>query len=248
MRLDRLLAQEKVSRKAMKRALLKKEILVDDCPASSLAQNVDTGLQKLVFQGRQIQGYEHNYLMLHKPNGVVTASKDKKLPTVMNLLPPDIQSDQLYAIGRLDRDTTGLLLLTDNGPLGFQLLHPQYHVDKSYQVEVNGPLTSDHIQKFKDGIVFLDGTTCKPAQLEILSASPTESHSSIPISEGKFHQVKKMFLSVGVKVVSLKRVQFGDFTLDPELAEGQYRPLNPEELEIIKNYLEKSGKKKKALN
>ena len=240
MRLDRLLAQEKVSRKAMKQAILKKEVLVDDCPANSLAQNVDTGLQKLVFQGRQIQGYEHNYLMLHKPNGVVTASKDKKLPTVMDLVPKNIQSDQLYAIGRLDRNTTGLLLLTDNGPLGFQLLHPQYHVDKTYQVEVNGPLSSDHIQKFTDGIVFLDGTTCKSAKLEILSVSPTESHAAITISEGKFHQVKKMFLSVGVKVTSLKRVQFGDFTLDPELAEGQYRPLNPEELEIIKNYLEMS--------
>lgn len=240
MRLDRLLAQEKVSRKAMKQALLKKEILVDDYPASSLAQSVDTGLQKLVFQGRQIQGYEHNYLMLHKPNGVVTASKDKKLPTVMDLLPPDIQSDQLYAVGRLDRDTMGLLLLTDNGPLGFQLLHPQYHVDKSYQVVVNGLLTPDHIRQFKEGIVFLDGTTCKPAKLEILDASPTESRASITISEGKFHQVKKMFLSVGVKVTSLKRVQFGDFTLDPELVEGQFRPLNPEELEIIKNYLEMS--------
>ena len=241
MRLDRLLAQEKVSRKAMKQALLKKEILVDNFPASSLSQNVDTGLQKLVFQGQQIQGYEHNYLMLHKPNGVVTASKDKKLSTVMDLLPPDIQSDQLYAVGRLDRDTTGLLLLTDNGPLGFQLLHPQYHVDKSYQVVVNGLLTSDHIRQFKEGIVFLDGTTCKPAQLEILSSSLTKSRASITISEGKFHQVKKMFLSVGVKVTALKRVQFGDFTLDPELAEGQYRPLNLEELEIIKNYLEKSG-------
>ena len=241
MRLDRLLAQEKVSRKAMKQALLKKEILVDDYPARSLAQNIDTGLQKLVFQGRQIQGYEHIYLMLHKPNGVVTASKDKKLPTVMDLLPPDIQSDKLYAIGRLDRDTTGLLLLTDNGPLGFQLLHPQYHVDKTYQVKVNGLLTPNHIQQFKDGIVFLDGTVCKPAKLEILSASPTESHASITISEGKFHQVKKMFLSVGVKVISLKRVQFGDFSLDPELAEGDYRPLNQKELQIIKNYLEKSG-------
>ena len=241
MRLDRLLAQEKVSRKAMKQALLKKEILVDDYPARSLAQNIDTGLQKLVFQGRQIQGYEHIYLMLHKPNGVVTASKDKKLPTVMDLLPKHFQSEQLYAIGRLDRDTTGLLLLTDNGPLGFQLLHPQYHVDKTYQVKVNGPLTSEHIQQFKDGIVFLDGTVCKPAQLEILSSSSSLSQATITISEGKFHQVKKMFLSVGVKVTSLKRVQFGDFTLDPELAEGQYRPLNPEELEIIKNYLEKSG-------
>ena len=241
MRLDNLLAQKKISRKAMKQTLLKKEILVDGLPASSLAQNVDTGLQELIFQGRRIQGYEHTYLMLHKPAGVVTANKDKNLPTVMDLLPKHLQSEQLYAIGRLDRDTTGLLLLTDNGPLGFQLLHPQYHVDKTYQVEVNGALTPNHIQKFKDGIVFLDGTTCKPAQLEILSSSPTFSQATITISEGKFHQVKKMFLSVGVKVTALKRVQFGDFTLDPELAEGHYRPLNQEELEIIKNYLEKSG-------
>ena len=241
MRLDNLLAQEKISRKAMKQALLKGEILVDSCPARSLAQNIDTGLQELRFQDRIIQGYEHIYLMLHKPAGVVTANKDKELQTVLDLLPPDIQSDKLYAVGRLDRDTTGLLLLTDNGPLGFQLLHPQYHVDKTYQVKVNGPLSSDHIQQFKDGIVFLDGTLCKPAKLEILDSSPTESHASITISEGKFHQVKKMFLSVGVKVSSLKRVQFGDFTLDTELTEGHYRPLNPEELEIIKNHLEKSG-------
>ena len=225
----------------MKQSLLKKEILIDGVPATSLAQNIDTGLQELIFQGRKIQGYEHTYLMLHKPSGVVTASKDKKLQTVMDLLPQHLQSDQLYAIGRLDRDTTGLLLLTDNGPLGFQLLHPQYHVDKTYQVEVNGPLTPNHIQKFKDGIVFLEGTICKPAQLEILSSSPSLSQATITISEGKFHQVKKMFLSVGVKVTALKRVQFGDFLLDSDLAEGQYRSLNQKELQIIKNYLEKSG-------
>ena len=240
MRLDKLLAEEKISRKAMKQALLKKEILVDGQATTSLAQNIDTGLQELLFQGEKIQGYEHTYLMLHKPGGVVTASKDKKLPTVMDLLPQHLQSDRLYAIGRLDRDTTGLLILTDNGPLGFQLLHPQYHVDKTYQVEVNGPLTPNHIQEFKDGIVFLDGTVCKPAQLEILASSPSHSKATITISEGKFHQVKKMFLSVGVKVTALKRVQFGDFLLDPDLAEGQYRPLNKEELEIIKKYLEKS--------
>jgi len=225
----------------MKQALLKKEILVDGLPATSLAQNVDTGLQELIFKDRKIQGYEHTYLMLHKPNGVVTASKDKKLPTVMDLLPQNLQSNQLYAIGRLDRDTTGLLILTDNGPLGFQLLHPQYHVDKTYQVEVNGLLTPEHIQQFKDGIVFLDGIACKPAQLEILTSSPNLSRATVTISEGKFHQVKKMFLSVGVKVTSLKRVQFGDFLLDPDLAESDFRPLNKEELQVIKNYLENSG-------
>ena len=241
MRLDNLLAQEKISRKAMKQALLKEEILVDGRPARSLAQNIDTGLQKLLFQDQIIRGYEHTYLMLHKPAGVVTANKDKQLPTVMDLLPPDIQSDKLYAVGRLDRNTTGLLLLTDNGPLGFQLLHPQYHVDKTYQVEVNGLLTPDHIQAFKKGIVFLDGTVCKPARLEILSASPSHSQASITISEGKFHQIKKMFLSIGVKVTSLKRTHFGPWSLDENLQAGDYRPLNQEELKIIKNYLEKSG-------
>jgi len=241
MRLDNLLAQKKISRKAMKQTLLKKEILVDGLPASSLAQNVDTGLQELIFQGRRIQGYEHTYLMLHKPAGVVTANKDKKLPTVMDLLPKHLQSEQLYAIGRLDRDTTGLLLLTDNGPLGFQLLHPQYHVDKTYQVEVNGALTPNHIQEFMDGIVFLDGTTCKPAQLEILSSSPTFSQATITISEGKFHQVKKMFLSIGVKVTSLKRTHFGPWCLDDNLQEGDYRHLNSKELTIIRDFLRKSG-------
>ena len=241
MRLDNLLAQEKVSRKAMKQALLKKEILVDGLPASSLAQNVDTGLQELLFQDRIIQGYEHTYLMIHKPAGVVTANKDKELPTVMDLLSPDIQSDKLYAVGRLDRDTTGLLLLTDNGPLGFQLLHPQYHVDKTYQVKVNGPLSSDHIQQFKDGIVFLDGTVCKPARLEILSANPSLSQASITISEGKFHQIKKMFLSVGVKVTSLKCTHFGPWSLDENLQEGDYRHLNSQELANIRDFLRKSG-------
>lgn len=179
--------------------------------------------------------------MLHKPAGVVTANKDKQLPTVMDLLSSDIQSDKLYAVGRLDRDTTGLLLLTDNGPLGFQLLHPQYHVDKTYQVEVNGLLTPDHIQAFQKGIVFLDGTVCKPARLEILSASPSFSQASITISEGKFHQVKKMFLSVGVKVTSLKRTLFGPWSLDESLQEGDYRPLNSEELASIREFLRKSG-------
>ena len=241
MRLDNLLAQEKISRNTMKQALLKGDILVDSCPARSLAQNIDTGLQELLFRGRIIQGYEHTYLMLHKPAGVVTANRDTELPTVMDLLPPDIQSDKLYAVGRLDRDTTGLLLLTDNGPLGFQLLHPQYHVDKTYRVEVNGLLTPDHIQAFQKGIVFLDGTVCKPARLEILSASPSHSQASITISEGKFHQVKKMFLSVGVKVTSLKRTCFGSWSLDQNLQEGDYRPLNSQELTSIRDLLRKSG-------
>ena len=160
-----------------------------------------------------------------------------------DLLPPDIQSDSLYAVGRLDRDTTGLLLLTDNGPLGFQLLHPQYHVDKSYQVVVNGPLTSDHIQYFKEGIVFLDGITCKPAKLDILSASPTESRASITISEGKFHQVKKMFEAVGLPVDKLSRTQFGHLDLTG-LKPGEARRLSKKEVSQLHNLAVTKTKKK----
>ena len=238
MRLDQLLAANHISRKKMKQSLLQKQILVDGKPAYKLSQNVDTGLQQITFQGKH--GPAHRYYMLNKPSGAVTANRDAEKLTVLDLLDKEIEKENLYSIGRLDRDTEGLLLITDNGPLGFQLLHPQYHVEKTYYVEVNGPLTSQDKIAFQEGIRFLDGTICQPAQLSILSSSSSLSRATVKISEGKFHQIKKMFLAVGVKVTYLKRIQFGDFTLDPDLAKGDYRALNQEELEIIKEYLEKS--------
>ena len=240
MRLDQLLAANHISRKKMKQSLLQKQILVDDKPAYKLSQNVDTGLQQITFQGKHVSGTAHRYYMLNKPAGAVTANRDAEKLTVLDLLDKEIEKENLYSIGRLDRDTEGLLLITDNGPLGFQLLHPQYHVEKTYYVEVNGPLTSQDKITFQEGIRFLDDTVCQPAQLYILSTTSSLSRASVRISEGKFHQIKKMFLAVGVKVIYLKRIQFGDFTLDPDLAKGDYRALNQEELEIIKEYLEKS--------
>jgi len=224
----------------MKQSLLQKQILVDGKPAYKLSQNVDTGLQQITFQGKHVSGPAHRYYMLNKPSGAVTANRDAEKLTVLDLLDKEIEKENLYSIGRLDRDTEGLLLITDNGPLGFQLLHPQYHVEKTYYVEVNGPLTSQDKIAFQEGIRFLDGTICQPAQLSILSSSSSLSRASVRISEGKFHQIKKMFLVVGVKIIYLKRIQFGNFTLDPDLATGDCRPLNQEELEIIKEYLEKS--------
>lgn len=240
MRLDQLLAANHISRKKMKQSLLQKQILVDGKPACKLNQNVDTGLQQITFKGKQVSGPAHRYYMLNKPAGVVTANRDAEKLTVLDLLDKVVETGNLYSIGRLDRDTEGLLLITDNGPLGFQLLHPQYHVEKTYYVEVNEPLTSQEKIAFQEGIRFLDGTVCQPAQLSILSSSSSLSRATVKISEGKFHQIKKMFLAVGVKVTYLKRMQFGDFTLDPDLAKGDYRALNQEELEIIKEYLEKS--------
>ena len=126
MRLDQLLAANHISRKKMKQSLLQKQILVDGKPAYKLSQNVDTGLQQITFQGKHVSGPAHRYYMLNKPSGAVTANRDAEKLTVLDLLDKEIEKENLYSIGRLDRDTEGLLLITDNGPLGFQLLHPQY--------------------------------------------------------------------------------------------------------------------------
>ena len=240
MRLDRLLAQASISRKSMKRALLRGAILIDQTPARSLSQNVDTGLQEILFDKQKVPAPAHRYFMMNKPRGYITANSDASKETVIVLIQKEDYSGELYSIGRLDRDTTGLLLITDNGPLGFQLLHPQYHVDKTYYVQVNGLLNNQAIEAFQQGVRFLDGKVCKPAQLTIHSTTPVLSTASITISGGKFHQVKKMFLAIGVKVTYLKRTHFGDFQLDPSLAEGDYRSLNQDELKLIKNYLELS--------
>lgn len=240
MRLDVLLAQAHISRKKMKQALLKKKILVDDRPARKLSQNVDTGLQTIPIEAQPIFINSHQYFMINKPLGIVTANSDRKHQTVLDLIRPEDFNEDLYSVGRLDRDTCGLLLITDNGLLGFQLLHPQYHITKMYEVEVNGLLDNQMIKAFQKGIVFLDGTICKPALLTIHSSTPNKSTATVTISEGKFHQIKKMFLTVGVKVTFLKRTHFGAFELDPNLAAGEYRAFNQSELEIVKHYLEKS--------
>ena len=146
--------------------------------------------------------------------------------------------DGLFPIGRLDRDTEGLVLLTNNGPLGFRMLHPQHHVAKTYYVEVNDALHADAPAFFDNGVTFLDGTTCKPAQLTILSSQPGHSRAQITISEGKFHQVKKMFLAYGVKVTYLKRISFGGFNLEDSLPAGAYRQLTVEEIPILKKYFD----------
>lgn len=214
--------------------------MVDDRPARKLSQNVDTGLQTITLEEQPVLGKPHQYFMMNKSLGVVTANSDRKHQTVLDLIRPEDFNEDLYSVGRLDRDTSGLLLITDNGPLGFQLLHPQYHIAKTYEVEVNGLLDNQMIKAFQKGIVFLDGTICKPALLTIHSSTPNKSTATVTISEGKFHQIKKMFLTVGVKVTFLKRTHFGAFELDPNLAAGEYRAFNQSELEIVKHYLEKS--------
>ena len=233
MRLDCLLAQASISRKSMKRALLRGAILVDQNPAGSLSQNVDTGLQEILLDKQKISAPAHRYFMMNKPRGYITANSDASKETVIDLIKKEDYSGELYSIGRLDRDTTGLLLITDNGPLGFQLLHPQYHVDKTYYVQVNGLLNNQAIEAFQQGVRFLDGKVCKPAQLTIHSTTPVLSTASVTISEGKFHQVKRMVQACGKTVTDLERLSMGPLMLDERLELGAFRRLTKEELEKL---------------
>lgn len=222
----------------MKKLIRSRQVVIDGLPARSDNQIVDTELQEIVVAGKPVIGYGAHYYLLNKPSGVVTARSDKEHQTVLDLIVPEDRTPDLYPIGRLDRDTKGLLLITDNGPLGYRMLHPSHHVDKTYLVEVNGLLDEQAVQAFVEGIVFHDGIRCKPAQLEIVEAGDSWSQARVALSEGKFHQIKKMFLCVGVKVTSLTRVSFGGFDLPADLAEGEYRGLNEKEKELLKQYLE----------
>lgn len=239
MRLDKCLEKAGLgSRNQIKKLLKAQQVRVDGRLARATNQIVDPGLQAIEVAGRQVDLEPPVYYLLNKPAGVVSAVSDAKHQTVIDLIAEKDRRLGLYPIGRLDRDTEGLLLITNNGPLGFRMLHPKYHVDKVYYVEVNGRLAPDAVTFFQKGIRFLDGTVCQPARLDILSRAASASCARVQIAEGKFHQVKKMFLAYGVKVTYLKRLSFGAFILEDDLPVGAYRGLTNEEKEILKQYLD----------
>ena len=238
MRLEHLLMKHfDISRKHMKKLISSGEVLIDSIAATHVSNNVDPQLQVITVLGNQIEDNSQKYFLLNKPKGIISATTDATHTTVIDLFYKE-NINGLYPIGRLDRDTEGLLIITNNGPLGYRLLNPVQHIEKEYYVEVNGPLDNSCIQKFYDGIIFHDGTICKPAILSIFESSPSFSKASVIISEGKFHQIKKMFLCVGVKVTFLKRIRFGEFLLDESLSPGEYRPFNSFELQLLKQYFD----------
>lgn len=239
MRLDKLLGELGFgSRNQVKKLIRSRLVTVDGCIAFGDNMNVDPSLQEILVRGEQLRWQESLYLIMNKPKGVVTARLDKKHPTVLDLLEDEDKMPGTYPVGRLDRDTEGLVLLTNNGPLGFRMLHPRYHVSKTYYVEVNGKLGVDAVHFFKEGISFLDGNKCQPAHLKLISSAAVKSTAYVTLSEGKFHQVKKMFLAYGVKVIYLKRVAFGPFVLEESLLPGSYRQLNEEEKKLLKAFLD----------
>lgn len=237
MRLDKLLSEIGLgSRKTVKRLIRSKQVSVNGKLVIEDSANVDPQIQEIVVSGKRVEYQPHAYYMLNKPGGVVSAVEDKMNQTVIDLIKEPDRLPGLYPVGRLDKDTEGLLLITNNGNLGYQLLLPHKHVVKKYEVIVNERVASADQEAFAKGIVFHGGIQCKPAKLTILEASETESKVLVEINEGKFHQVKKMFLACGKKVTSLKRLSMGPIELDEKLPAGAYRPLSIEELNQLIPY------------
>lgn len=233
MRMDELLKKQGFgSRNQIKKLLKSHQVKIDGKLVTGANTIVDAQAQKIEVAGQRVRDSSLVYYLLHKPAGIVTARKDGQHQTVLDLLAKEVSKDGLYPVGRLDRDTEGLVLITNNGPLGFKLLHPSHHISKTYLVEVNGYLAEDAVDFFDQGVRFLDGNICKPAQLDILNAEETKSRARLVITEGKFHQVKKMFLAYGLKVTYLKRIAFGPLKLG-DLERGQYRPLAKDEIAIL---------------
>ena len=229
-RLDKLLAGTgKWSRREVKALVRQGLVRVDGRLAASAEDKLDPAAAIITVAGETISLCRFTYVMLHKPAGVLTATEDRKQPTVLDLLPPELRRIGLAPVGRLDKDTEGLLLLTNDGELAHRLLSPKYHVDKRYLARVDGELSAADAEAFARGMTLGDGLECLPAGLEVLP----DRVCVVTLREGKVHQVKRMLAARGAPVLYLKRLSMGPLTLDDSLAAGAYRLLRAEEISAL---------------
>ena len=239
MRLDKFLCDNNIGTRSQVKEYIKKgQVTVNDQIIKKPETKVNEETDTVVCQGQPIHYRKYVYYMLNKPEGVVSATNDNTAPTVVSLLTVPEQKD-LFPVGRLDKDTTGLLLLTNDGALAHDLLSPKKHVDKVYFAKVSGQFGENEIARFKEGLDIGNGERSKQARLQILKADVQESEVLITIMEGKFHQVKRMLQAVDNQVLTLERVSFGPLSLDLSLQRGEYRALTEEEIEVLSG----SGKK-----
>mgnify|MGYP001154258868 CR=1 FL=1 len=235
-RLDKKLASTgRWSRKEIKDMIRQGRILVNGLPARRPEDKVGDEDQ-LVVDGQVVDCAPFVYVMMHKPSGLLSATEDKRQATVVDLLPPELRRRGLFPVGRLDKDTEGLLLLTNEGGLAHDILSPKHHVDKVYYARTAGCLTEEDCRAFAAGMTLGGGLECLPAGLEILSAGPEGSEGLVTLREGKFHQVKRMLAARGKPVLYLKRVRMGNLPLDPALEPGTYRYLTEDEVESLRNF------------
>lgn len=236
MRLDKFLSHTGFgSRKEVKELVKKKRVSVNDVLVKDGKCNINQGADRVKVDGKDVFYQEFVYYMMNKPKGVLSATEDNHQRTVIDLITPEDNIWSVFPVGRLDKDTTGLLLLTNDGDLAHQLLSPKKKVTKLYEAKVAGLMTEEDIQTFSEGIILKSGEACLPATLKIISRDEVKEQSMIhlEIMEGKFHQVKRMVEAVGKKVVELERLRMGSLCLDQSLERGNYRPLTKLELDEL---------------
>ncbi|HAB0008573.1 TPA_asm: 16S rRNA pseudouridine(516) synthase [Listeria monocytogenes] len=232
MRLDKLLSHTGFgSRKEVKPLLKSGAVVVNGTIQKDSKTQVNPDKDQITVHGTPVVYQEFVYFMLHKPQNVVSATEDNVSETVIDLLAQEDTLTDPFPVGRLDKDTEGLLIITNDGTLAHNLLSPKKHIDKTYYAKIDGDVTLADVESFAAGIELDDGYTCKPASLEII----TPNEINVTIQEGKFHQVKRMFAARGKTVSYLKRISMGNLQLDESLELGEYRPLTEAELAILQN-------------
>jgi len=240
MRLDRFLANMGCgSRSEVKKAIKGGRVSLNGLTTGDPGAQLDPAADQVVFNGESVIYQKYIYLMLNKPAGVISATTAARTKTVLDLIDTRYQNKGLYPVGRLDKDTEGLLILTNDGELGHQLLTPKKHVYKKYYAKMNGEVTPTDQEAFADGVLLENHYRTLPAKLEIIVAGPV-SEVFVWIREGKFHQIKKMFRISGKTVIYLKRLAMGNLTLDASLGPGEYRELAAAEIDLLKESNEKS--------
>ncbi len=232
-RLDKILAsQGTLSRKDVKELIKKGRVTLNGKVIRDSAVKIDVKTDKVCLDGEELRLQKHIYIMLNKPRGVVSASDSDTDKTVVDLVPDELFRKGLFPAGRLDKDTTGFVLITDDGDFAHRILSPKNHIFKTYHARLEHSLTPADVKLIESGITLADGTTLKEAKLEILEEGDSPL-VQIMICEGKYHQVKRMFAAAGNRVVALHRSKMGELYLDPSLGEGECREITPEELKKI---------------
>jgi 16S rRNA pseudouridine516 synthase len=240
-RLDKLLARAGYgTRSEIKRLVREGAVSVNGVSAGDSGMRIDPEKDRLAVHGEPVVVRDLVYVMLHKPRGVVCATEDLRHRTVLDLVDGAYRRLGVFPVGRLDKDTEGLLLLTNDGKLAHRLLSPRKHVPKTYYAEVEGEVDAQDADAFARGIPLDDGYVTLPARLDIVQPGSlrhgVRSRIELTITEGKFHQVKRMFAARGKRVVYLKRLSMGPLSLDPSLTPGQYRELTDDEVSLLKSY------------
>ncbi|MGI6280253.1 MAG: pseudouridine synthase [Acutalibacteraceae bacterium] len=229
-RLDKITSSQlNISRSAAKSAIRGGKVSVDGNIIRDPSFAVDPTACKIMFDGQAVVYKKHIYLIMNKPKGVLSSSNDRRRQTVVDLVPPNLKRAGLFPVGRLDRDTTGLLIITDDGDFAHTAISPKSGIIKTYDVVLDGEITPDAQDRFNKGVVLADGTKCRPASLQIIAFN----RALVRISEGKYHQIKRMFGTVGLGVNELSRIAFGGLKLPADLKLGECRELSDSEFQAI---------------